>query len=456
MATHTNSIEEKLPFQEKFGYGLGDLASNLVFTAMSIFLTFYYTDIIGIPAAVVGTIMLVSRLFDGVTDVGMGVLVDKTQTRFGKARPWLLWMCLPFGVATLLTFSVPDNTLTLQVVFILVTYNLLNLVYTAINIPYGVLNALSSKDPHQRTLLNIFRTFMANVGVIAVSQIVMPLVQFFGGGKDGWQMAFAIMGFLASILFLITFLTTKERIASDSKAHQAPLKQGLKALFSNRYWLLVLVFFVCFFTVVALCFNTPVYYAQYILKDPSLIGMLILGSVAPQLAALFFMPALVKRYGKTTCVKAGALIMIGSYLYLLTNPYDSTTALIATAVKGIGLAPIFGSVFAMLADTIDYGEWKTGIRTEGLTYSAGSFGSKVGIGLGSAIVGWVLSWGNYAGGQPEQTPEALQAIISIFVTIPCSLCAVLFLLMMLYPLDKQLPAITLALKSRHNSATDSH
>ncbi|MCP8688705.1 MFS transporter [Marinobacterium sedimentorum] len=441
MSSLTTAEREVIRFKEKLGYGLGDMASNLVFTSMGIFLTFYYTDVIGIPAAIVGTIMLVSRVFDGVSDVLMGVVVDKTRSRHGKARPWLLWMSIPFALATILTFSVPQMDQTLQVIYIFISYNLLNLVYTAINIPYGVLNALTTRDPYQRSLLNIFRIFMANVGIILVGQIVMPLVQSFGGGRTGWQLAFTLLGVVSTVLFLITFASTKERVETDPRMREVPIKTGVKALFSNRYWVMMLAFFVSFFILVALCFSTPVFYANHVLGDSSMIGTLILGTVAPQLPALFIMPYFVKRWGKVSCCRVGLLVMAGSYLLLLTDPHNVQLAVIATIIKGIGMAPIIGSAFAMLADTIDYGEWKTGLRTEGLTYSAGSFGSKVGIGLGSAIVGWVLSLGGYVGGSETQTPDAINAIISIFVSIPCVISIGLFVLMMFYKMDKIMPRI---------------
>jgi GPH family glycoside/pentoside/hexuronide:cation symporter len=436
------SADEAIKFREKLGYGLGDMASNLVFTSVGIFLTFYYTDVIGIPAAIVGTIMLVSRIFDGATDVLMGVLVDKTYSRHGKARPWLLWMSLPFALATIMTFSVPEMEQTLQIAYIFITYNLLNLFYTAINIPYGVLNALSTRDPYQRALLNIFRIFMANTGIILVGQLVMPMVQGFGGGRTGWQLAFIVLGVVSMSLFLVTFASTRERIKTDPTKRNIAIKDGVKALFKNRYWVMMLVFFIAFFVLVALCFSTPVFYATQVLGDGSLVGMLILGTVAPQLPALFVMPFLIKRWGKVNCCRAGLLLMAASYLLLLNDPHNLVLVQIATVIKGIGMAPVIGTAFAMLADTIDYGEWKNGLRNEGLTYSAGSFGSKVGIGLGSAIIGWVLGLGGYIGGAESQTPEAIDSIVHLFISIPCGVSLGIFLLMMFYPLDKLLPKIS--------------
>ncbi|MBJ7556783.1 MFS transporter [Marinomonas spartinae] len=436
-----------VPFKNRIGYGAGDFASNLIFTGFSFFLVYFYTDIINIPAAIVGTIMLVSRLFDGVTDIIMGVIVDRTKSRFGKARPWLLWMAVPFGVSAALVFFVPEsNNLTLQVAYIFITYNLVSLFYTAINIPYGVLNSLITNNPYQRSLLNIARAFMANVGVIVVGQLVMPLVGFLGGGKEGWQYAFIILSIISTLLFLITFLSSKENVQPHN-AQQHELKPALGALVRNRYWWLALLFGILLFVIMGLTFNSPVYYGKYILKDPSSIGTLIMCLIIPQFPTLFIMPKIVKRWGKRLTCQFGLICLAISYLLIQIDPYNMDLVFASNIIKGIGLAPLIGSFFAILADTVEYGEWKTGLRTEGLVYSAGSFGSKVGIGLGTAMVGWILGIGGYVGSSAAQPESALNAILSVSIYYPLIITVLTFIVLCFYKLDKIFPKILADLDS---------
>ena len=441
-----------ISFKNRIGYGVGDFASNLIFTGFAFFLVYFYTDIVNIPAAIVGTVMLVSRLFDGVSDIIMGVIVDRTKSRFGKARPWLLWMAIPFGISAALVFFVPESdSLTLQVAYIFITYNLVSLLYTAINIPYGVLNSLITNNPYQRSLLNIARAFMANAGVIVVGQLVMPLVAFFGGGKEGWQYAFIVLSIISAVLFLITFLSSQENVtAQNHKQHD--LKPALGALVHNKYWWLALLFGTLFFVVIGLTFNTPVYYGKYILNDPSTIGTLILCLIVPQFPTLFLMPKIVKRWGKRLTCQFGLICLVVSYLLIQIDPYRSDLVFAATIIKGIGLAPLIGSFFAILADTVEYGEWKTGLRTEGLVYSAGSFGSKVGIGLGTAMVGWVLGAGGYVGSDAVQSDSAITAILAVSIWYPLVVTLLTFIILCFYQLDKIFPTILEELDNRKGGA----
>ncbi|GGN30177.1 MULTISPECIES: MFS transporter [Marinomonas] len=432
---------DHIPLKNRIGYGVGDLASNIIFTGFSFFLVYFYTDIVSIPVAIVGTVMLVSRIFDGVTDIIMGIVVDRTKSRFGKARPWLLWMAIPFGVSAALVFFVPESdSLTLQVAYIFITYNLVSLCYTAINIPYGVLNSLITNNPYQRSLLNIARAFMANIGVIAVGQLVMPLVNFFGGGKEGWQYTFIILSIVSAILFLITFLSSKENVKAQSP-QQHNLKPALGALVRNKYWWLALLFGTLFFVIIGLTFNSPVYYAKYILKDPSIIGTIIMCLIIPQFPTLFLMPKIVKCWGKRLTCQFGLVCLAISYLLIQIDPYNVDLVLAANVIKGIGIAPLIGSFFAILADTVEYGEWKTGQRTEGLVYSAGSFGSKVGVGLGTAMVGWILGAGDYVGSLEVQPDSALNAILSVSIWYPLMVAILAFIVLCFYHLDKISPTI---------------
>ncbi|SDZ57502.1 glycoside/pentoside/hexuronide:cation symporter, GPH family [Evansella caseinilytica] len=444
----------KVSIKERIGYGFGDMASNVVVTAVSMFLMFYYTDVMGISAGVIGTIMFVSRIFDGLTDLGMGIAIDKTKSKHGKARPWLLWMAGPIAITTILMFSVPESWgTTATLVYVAVTYNLLFLIYTAINVPYGTLNALITQDQHQRSILNIFRMSMAIGTTIIISSVTMPLIESFGGNPRAWQLVFAIFSIVGMGLFILSFLWTKEKVKPASEeANNVSVKDGVKALFKNKYWVLMVLIAVTVFIFQALISGITVYYAQYLLNDTGLVGLLTMSLFIPLLVGMLFMAPVLKRFGKRNTAMIGSvLIIIGSFIVLI-NPESLAVVLAGTIIRGIGFAPLAGTVFAMLADTIEYGEWKTGVRTEGLVYSGGSFGTKVGGGLGAAIIGWILAFGGLTDGGIEAQPESLfVAVKFLFIFLPVILCTILLVLFSFYKLDKEFPQIMKDLEQKKAS-----
>ncbi|MFJ5625520.1 MFS transporter [Peribacillus loiseleuriae] len=448
----TVSLVQGIKFKEKLGYGLGDLASNLVWSSLSMFILFFYTDVVGIAAGVIGTIMLLVRIMDGALDILMGVTVDRTRSKHGKARPWLLWMGIPFGIATILLFTVPDVGLTGKVVYVAITYVLINVIYTAINIPYGVLNSLITQDQYERSTVNIFRMFLSTAGTLCVSLLVLPMVRMFGNGQAAWVSTFVIFGIVGSLLFIVTFLTTKERVKPADISQEKtniPIKIGLKALFSNKYWLIVVSFLVITFVNLGVSGGVMVYFAQYILGTSDLVGVLSLAQNIPTLVGmLLFAAPIIKKFGKRNATIFGSVVTLIGLGLVLINPENVTLIIIATIIKGLGGVPLGASMFAMLADTIEYGEWKSGVRTEGLIYSAGSFGLKVGIGLGTAVVGWVLAWGNYIGGAATQPDSAIFSINFAFIILPIVLTILQMILLGFYKLDKEYPQIVKDLQER--------
>ncbi|NWL87115.1 MFS transporter [Paenibacillus sp. 79R4] len=433
-------------FREKLGYGIGDFTTSLVFTVIGTFLSIFYTDIIGIAPAVIGTMMLLVRVIDGGADIVMGAIVDRTDSKHGKARPWLLWMSVPFGGSLILLFYAPELGPTGAIVYAYATYLLVNLIYTAINIPYGTLNALITQDPYQRSLLNIFRMTLAMAGAALITFVTMPMVNHFGGGKTGWFLTFLIIGALAPFMYLITFKATKERVKPVVAAKKVPLKRALPALFRNKYWLLMVAFCLVVYIGSALTSGLNAYYAKYILENPDLVGPLGLASLLPMLIGIPLTAPLVKRFGKrNTALSASVLGMIGIAIIMI-DPYNFNVILIGTVVKALFMAPLVGTMFAMLADTIEYGEWKTGIRSEGLVYSAGSFGTKVGSGLGGAAVGWSLAFGGYDGTLANQSGQAIEVIKMVYLYAPLVISILAILILYVYQLDKKFPAIIQELK----------
>lgn len=439
---------------ERFCYGCGDFGCNIIYTAMSAFLLFYYTDYAGVSAAAVGTIMLVSRVFDGISDIIMGVIVDRTRSKYGKARVWILRMCIPFALAGILLFSVPVSLgSTAKLVYVFITYNLVStVVYTAINVPYSSLNALMTQNPYERSVLSIFRNLLATAGTLTVNMATLPLVEFFGNNAAAWTKTFAVLGVLAVAAFLLTFAGTKERVHSvaeiNGETETVSFAEGIKSLFANKYWLMITGVLALFFLYYAVNGGTTVYYAKDILGDKNLVGTINGIFNAIQIAIMFFIAGLVKKVGKRNVFSLG-LILLGAGTLVLEFGGNAMPVIIASSIiRGIGNACGGATIWAMVSDTIDYGEWKTGHRTEGLVNSACSFGYKIGNGVGSALLGIILETGGYVGEAAVQSPSALFSIRLCFIWIPIVVFIACFVIMRFYHLDKEFDGIIRELRER--------
>lgn len=406
---------------------------------MSSFLLFYYTDYVHVSAGVIGTIMLLSRVFDGITDLIMGIIVDRTKSRFGKCRPWILRMAIPFALAGSLLFTVPSGLgNTAKLAYIFITYNLVSsVIYTAINVPYATLNSLITQDQYERSVLSIFRMILATTGTLIITNLTLPLVEFFGNNLSAWTKTFAVFGILAVIVFMITFMGTKERVvpAKDTKQEKVPFVKGIRLLFQNKYWIMITITLVFIFINYSLNGGAAVYYAKNILHNSDMVGTMNLVANLVQIGVMFFTAFIIKKIGKRNMLIVGAVIYgLGFAMFGFVGT-NMTGIIIACVLKGVGNAGISSCMFAIVSDTIEYGEWKTGYRTEGLINSASSFGFKVGNGLGSAILGWVIGAAG-AGTGSEIT----------FIWIPAILCIGQVVVMWFYKLDKEYDGIVEALE----------
>ena len=437
---------------ERFSYGCGDFGCNIIYTAMSAFLMLYYTDYADVSALAVGTIMMVSRVFDGVSDIIMGVIVDRTKSRFGKARPWLLRMCVPFAVSGILLFSVPASWAPApKLAYVFITYNLVStVIYTAINVPYSALNALMTQDPYERSVLSIFRNLLATAGTLIINLYTLPLVEYFGDNATAWTKTFCVLGLLAVAAFLINFFGTKERVkpagAAQGAAKDIPFSIGIKALFKNKYWIMMTGMLALFFLMYSVNGGATVYYAKDILGNRNLVGTINGIFNIVQIIGMFFIAMLVKKYGKRNVFALGLVLDIIGMLLLNFSNGAMSLIIISSVIRGIGNACGGTTMWAMVSDTIDYGEWKTGVRTEGLVNSACSFGYKIGNGIGSALLGLILEIGGYVGEAAAQTASALTSIRVCFVWIPIGVYISGLLIMKFYHLDKEFAGIIEDLK----------
>jgi len=419
---------QKLSVTEKLGYSLGDCAANFVFQTQLIFLMSFYTDVFGIAASTVGTMFLVSRLFDAVNDPLMGALADRTDTRWGKYRPWVLLTAVPFAVFFVLAYTTPDLSPTGKVVWAFVTYNALMIAYTANNIPYAALTGVLTGDPDERTSLVSWRFILAMTAAFLVQTFTPDLVDWFGadgaGGTvdraQGYQWTMGLWATIAVVFFVITFLTTRERVKPDP-GQETSLLQDVSDLVRNRTWVALGVATVLVFIYLSMRGSvTPYYFDYYVARqEPIGIGPVRLqpmgwfnglGLLASMVGILFSKPLSV-RFGKRNAFGAAIAVtgVLTAAFYAL--PGDALAAIIGLQVL---LQLVYGVsiplLWAMMADVADFTEWKTSRRATAMTFAATVFALKLGLSLGGAIAGWLLDQSGYVPNVETQSAEAIGAI----------------------------------------------
>lgn len=419
----------KLSLKEKIGYSLGDTASHFVWDMVGFWILIFYTDTFGITAAAAGTIMLIARFWDMLSDPIMGIIADRTNTRWGKFRPYILWMALPYSILAVLTFTTPDLGPTGKVIYAGVTYLLLMTVFTAINLPYSSLGAVMTSDSYERAGLNSWRFIFAFVGQFIVSGTAISLALFLGKGDSakGYQYTLMIFAAISFLLFMITFRTTRERVAPP-KAQKESLKEDFRNLLKNRPWLILFFVGIISFVMFAMQNLSVAYYFKYYIGNEEGAQLFnVIGTVALIVAIPASKP-LAKRFGKRTVFLASSLLS-GFFFILLYIPgmEDKFLIYFFNILAKMSYAPAVPLLWTMLADTADYSEWKSGRRSTGLVFSAATFAQKAGWGIGGALAGWLLAIFKFEANM-EQTETALTGIklmISVFPGILYMSCAIL-------------------------------
>jgi len=424
-----NKTGTKLSLKEKIGYGLGDTASHFVWDMVGFWILIFYTDTYGISAAAAGTIMLVARVWDMVSDPIMGIIADRTNTRWGKFRPYILWMALPYSILAVLTFTTPDFGETGKIIYAGITYLLLMTVFTAINLPYSSLGAVMTSDSYERAGLNSYRFIFAFVGQFIVTGTALTLALYFGQGDNakGYQYTLTLFAIISFILFMITFTTTKERV-QPPKNQTKNLKEDVKNLFKNKPWVILFFVGIISFVMFAMQNLSIAYYFKYYIGDEESVQLFnVIGTVALIIGIPFSKP-LSKRFGKRNVYLASSLIS-GLFFILLYLPgADNIVSIyVLNILAKFTYAPAVPLLWTMLADTADYSEWKSGRRATGLVFSAATFAQKAGWGIGGALAGWILALYKFTP-NIEQTTSSITGIklmISVFPGILYMSCAIL-------------------------------
>lgn len=456
-----------IKLKEKIGYGFGDMASSMFWKLFGSYLMIFYTDVFGLPAAVVGTLFLVTRVWDSAFDPIVGVVADRTHSRWGKFRPYLLFLAIPFSVIGVLTFVTPPFGDNGKLIYAYVTYSLMMMVYSAINVPYASLLGVMSDNPKERNTLSTYRMAFAYIGSFIALLLFMPMVNFWSGHskeiaaqQQGWTLAVAVIAVMCALLFIGCFALTRERVKALHEK-QAPLKEDLKDLWKNRPWWILLGA-----GVAALVFNSirdgaTVYYFKYFIVEEdfqtiSFFGVsfvlsglyLSVGQIA-NIAGVILAAPVSNRIGKKQTYMGS--MAIASVLSILFFWFDKDNlALIFTfqILISICAGSIFPLLWSMYADCTDYSELKTGNRATGLIFSSSSMSQKFGWAIGSALTGWLLSYFGFVANEVQQA-EAIQGIKMFMSFLPAAGTLLSIVFISMYPLsEKKMLEISAALKSR--------
>lgn len=443
-----------IKFTEKIGYGFGDMASSMFWKLFGAYLMIFYTDVFGLPAAVVGTMFLITRIWDSAFDPIVGVVADRTHSRWGKFRPYLLWLAVPFGIIGILTFVTPDWSPTGKLIYAYVTYSLMMMIYSAINVPYASLLGVMSPNPKERNTLSTYRMTFAYIGSFIALLLFMPLVNFFSGNskeladqQTGWTMAVVVIAILCIVLFFGCFAWTKERV-KPIKETQNPLKEDLKDLFKNKPWWILLGA-----GVAALVFNSirdgaTVYYFKYFVVEEdyatvSFFGMsfvlsglyLALGQAANIIGVIAAAPVSNRIGKRNTYMWAMIIATVLSVIFYWFDKEDLIWMFVFQALISVCAGSIFPLLWSMYADCADYSELKTGNRATGLIFSSSSMSQKFGWAIGTAVTGWLLGFFGFQA-NAVQSEEAISGIKMFLSFLPAigTILSVVFISM--YPLTE--------------------
>lgn len=425
-------MEEKkyLKWYHKIGYGSGDVAGNVVYAFLTAFIMFYLTDSIGLSMGIVGTLMAVSKIFDGVTDFFFGNLIDRTKTKMGKARPWMIFAYIGCAITLVACFSIPTSWGdTAQYVFFFIVYTLLNSVFfTANNIAYASLTALITKNTEERVQLGSFRFIFAFGTSLLIQYITIKAVGWCGGGVDGWRMIAIIYALIGLAVNTISGLSVKElgetEEQKDDKEEKMSFIESVKLLFSNKYYVIICCTYL-FTQLYATMISMGIYYMKYILGNEDLFSTFSLWINIPLIAGLLISPIIIRKIGGMYKINiwsyvfatiSRALVIVAAYMGSVP------LMLVFTALASLGTSPLQGDMNALIASCSEHTTLKTGKTIDGMMYSCSSLGIKIGSGIGTAICGWLLGAAGYVENAAVQTESTIAMLQFLYLWAPMILC----------------------------------
>lgn len=429
-------MEEKkyLNLGQKLAYGAGDLASNFAYTFVSGFVLIYLTNSVGLNSAVIGTLMLISKVFDGFTDVMFGTLIDRTHSKMGKARPWMFWSTFLLAISVALQFMVPTASSTIQYAYFFIVYTLMNAVfYTANNISYSTMSALITRNGNERVQLGAFRFVFALIAAMLISSLTAGLVETFGGGASGWRTVAILYGVILAVVNTIAVLSVKELPEEVEEGVQTEKQSFLKNIghcIHNRFYLIILGIYIANNMIAGISQGVGIYYMMYVLGNASLLGLFSMAGMLPMMLGIMFTPMLVKKYGMYKTNKISMLMAsVLCIPFMIAAQFHAVSLMvIISAVRGIFLGPLTSTLNALIAETAKYSYLKNGVHIEGTMFSCSSMGIKLGGGIGSAVCGWLLAAGGFDGLAKMQTQGTLNMISIMYVVVPLVFYVLIFVL----------------------------
>ena len=449
----------KLSFKERLGYSFGGYGINITYSLLSSFLLVYYVSVVKANPVVAAGVIAFSRIFDGVSDLIMGYIVDNTKSKYGKARPWILRLSLPLAVCTVLLFGAPSSLSGAGITaYMFITYNLVATVfYTGMSVPFNSMNGFMTLVQYERGLLGNLQFITSTAATMTLNTILLRMTRYFGNGEQysngGWRVSIAILMAVAVICNIFCFLLCRERVTEnaemvakeqnekeENQEGKVPVWAIIKGLVTNRYWIITIILMFMLNIMMSTFFGSGVYFAQYRLNNTDLYTPLSNALSMAQILTMFATPFVMRKMSKRNLTLMGLVVTAVGFAGT-AFAVNSVAALIALSViKGIGFGAIAAPMYGMLQDAITYGEWKNGFTAVGMGNAAASFCQKIGSGLGSALLGWVLAAGNFSA--DPTSVSAIQSINFAFIWIP-SICTVItFVAICLYDLDKKYDKIS--------------
>jgi GPH family glycoside/pentoside/hexuronide:cation symporter len=445
---HRVNAPVRLRKVEKVSYGLGDVACNMSWNLVGSFLLYFYTNVALVPVAALGTLFLFSRILDAVIDPVVGATMDRTRTRFGRARPYILFASVPFGLLSVLTFWMPHLPDLGKIVYAYATFIVLGIVYSVINVPYGALMPMMTRDTNQKSQLGSLRAFGSSIGTIIVTALTMPLVKAVGGHNEakGFLLTSVVFAVISTTLMLIVYRNCKERYTDSPALIHTKLIPSVGKMLRNEAWLTTFGVGMCTFIRLGLTISVTIYFCLNVIHKPWAISVLLPMISGAMLVSAVASPILFKRFGKRASSIVALLMAVACYLVLPFLQTQMTPFIVVYALANIAAGVSTTAIYTMVADSVDLHEWKFNIRNEGLLFSGFSIATKVGMALGSAFIAYALAWVGFKPAAPNAS--ALHLITVLYYAGPITLMLAQCVCMAFYTMDKRHPGIVADLDAR--------
>ena len=444
-------VQKSMRMTDYLGDGLGQLPLNIMGGLVGQ-LTYFYTEKVGLAAGMVATMLLIAKIFDAFSDLIMGKIMDAGKSPKGKCRPWFIRMAIPAAVMIVLLFTVPKNAGSgIQSAYVLITNILITaVVYTAVAIPYGALMAMRTESSDERGKMGIFRAAFGYIAGMVIAILLIPITNMLGGTQSAWIKVSVIFALISLLSLLVLYKVTKENahIVEKSEDEDVTFGEGIKMLFKNKYWVIMLVLQFMMNISYGLSSSGGTYYAKYILGNDNIVALLGAVGLIPTFLGFILTGPLASKLGMTKTCMVSCAMGAAACLVRVFTPYSLMTCIVGGAVTTFANIPLMCLFGAMVNNCVEYNDYKFGKRIVGMTNSANSFGSKIGSGIGASLIGWLLAAAGYNAALEVQPASVDTAIFAFGIYIPLALFVIMFILLLKNDLEKRYPEIVAELQKR--------